>query len=193
MVAQSNGCLAVKFEAAFLRRLDFDKVSVADDSNIYARYVNGGEPSHAEYKALQDFLFRYNAREAGRLGMAVHIHTFHGPGGFYRAADSDPLLLESTFNDPSLRGTKFVLIHGGGVYAASFGPGVGWELGAWIAATTARQALAIALKDMMRSGEITLVGAEEIATMVMRTNAGALYNLPLERPAAAQAGVRAAA
>jgi len=31
-------------------------------------------PPHAQYKALQD-LFRYIAREAGCLGMAVHIHS----------------------------------------------------------------------------------------------------------------------
>jgi hypothetical protein len=32
---------------------------------------------------------------------------------------------------------------------------------------------------MMRDGEITRPRAEEIATMVMRTNAARLYNLPI--------------
>jgi len=222
------GCLAVKFEAAFLRALDFEDVSAAAASAIYAKYAAAGEPSHADYKALQDFLFRYIAREAGRLGMAVHIHSFNGPGNFYRAAGSDPLLLESAFNDPTLRKTNFVIVHGGGVYAphagamlwkpnvyldmsamtllytpakladvlrdwltqypekvlfgsdaAAFGPDTGWELGAWIAAKNGRSALALALTNMIRNGEVSRARAEEIATMVMRTNAATLYKLEL--------------
>jgi len=50
--------------------------------------------------------------------MAVHIHALEGAGGYYRAAGSDPLLLEPTFNDSTLRGTNFVIVHGGGMYAA---------------------------------------------------------------------------
>lgn len=118
------GCVAVKFEAAYLRALDFDDTSEAAARGVYARFVNShsqGSPSHADYKRLQDFLFRYIAREAGRLGMAVHIHVFEAAGGFYRAAGSDPYLLESAFNDPSLRQTHFVMLHGGGVYASHAG------------------------------------------------------------------------
>src|SRR5262245_19253718 len=113
---QKGGCVAVKFEAALLRSLDFEEVAASTASAIYARYASGGEPSHADYKALQDFLFRAIAREAGRLGMAVHLHSFEAPGNFYRATGADPLLLESTFNDPTLRKTNFVIVHGGGVY-----------------------------------------------------------------------------
>lgn len=115
------GSVAVKFEAAYLRSLDFGEASGAEAARIYARYVSGGEPSHAQYKTLQDFLFRYIAREAGRLGMAVHIHAFEGAGGFYVAAASDPLLLESVFNDPALRRTNFVIVHGGGAFAPHAG------------------------------------------------------------------------
>ena len=224
---RQGGCVAVKFEAAYLRALDFDEASEASVRPIYARYVGGGLPPHAQYKALQDFLFRYIAREAGRLGMAVHIHSLEGGGGFYRAAGSDPFLLESAFNDSTLRGTNFVIIHGGGVFAAhagamlwkpnvwldmsamdqilppatlapvlrnwleqypdkvlygsdafTLGPDAGWEIGAWLAQTTARRALGIALTGMMRDGEITRARAEEIATMVLRGNAAKLYGLP---------------
>ncbi|HEV8377053.1 MAG TPA: amidohydrolase family protein [Candidatus Polarisedimenticolia bacterium] len=115
------GCVAVKFEAALLRPLDFADVAKESASRVYSQYAAGGEPSHAEYKALQDFLFRAIAREAGRLGMAVHIHSFQGPGGYYRVAGSDPLLLEPALNDPSLRGTNFVIVHGGGMYASHAG------------------------------------------------------------------------
>jgi hypothetical protein len=117
---QKGGCVAMKFEAAFLRPLDFeDPASTA--SKTYAKYASGGEPSHADYKALQDFLFRNIVRESGRLGMAVHIHSFNGPGNFFRAAGADPLLLESAFNDPTLRKTNFVIVHGGGVYSSHAG------------------------------------------------------------------------
>ncbi|MGH7582162.1 MAG: amidohydrolase family protein [Gemmatimonadales bacterium] len=109
-----GGAIAVKFEAAYLRPLDFDAASPEDAARIYARYASGGIPTHAEYKTLEDFLFRYIARDAGRLGMAVHIHSFDGFGGFYRSAGSDPILLESAFNDSTLRGTNFVILHGGG-------------------------------------------------------------------------------
>ena len=115
---RKEGCLAVKFEAAYLRALDFDDASPVAARRIYARYIAAGIPTHAEYKTLQDYLFRYIAREAGRLGMAVHLHSLEGAGGFYHAAGSDPLLLEPAFNDSTLRGTNFVIVHGGGMYAS---------------------------------------------------------------------------
>jgi uncharacterized protein len=115
---RKEGCLAVKFEAAYLRALDFDDASPIAARRIYGRYVAAGTPTHAEYKTLQDYLFRYIAREAGRLSMAVHIHSLEGAGGYYRAAGSDPLLLEPAFNDSTLRGTSFVIVHGGGMYAS---------------------------------------------------------------------------
>jgi len=118
---RQNGCVALKFEAAYLRALDFTEASAETAARIYARHVNGVEPSRADYKQLQDHLFRYIAREAGRLGMAVHIHAFEGAGSFYDVAGSDPLLLEPAFNDPTLRRTNFVIVHGGGVYASHAG------------------------------------------------------------------------
>jgi predicted TIM-barrel fold metal-dependent hydrolase len=161
--------------------------------------------------------------------MAVHLHAFEGPGNFYRAAGSDPLLLEPVFNDPSLRQTNFVIIHGGGVFAShagamlwkpnvyadmsamtllytpaalaevlkdwltqypekvlygsdasALGPDMGWEIGAWVAARNGRKALASALGDMIRDKEVSRARAREIATMVMRANAGRLYQLGLQ-------------
>ncbi len=108
-----QGAIAVKFEAAYLRKLDFAEADIGAARRIYARYVRGGEPSAADYKTLQDFLFRYIAHEAGRLGLAVHIHAIDGAGAYYKQSGSNPLLLESVFNDPSLRKTNFVIIHGG--------------------------------------------------------------------------------
>jgi hypothetical protein len=110
---KQNGAVAVKYEAAYLRKLDFDDPNEARARAIYARFVRGGEPPASGYKALQDYLFYYIARECGRLGMAVHIHCIDGAGGYYRQSGSNPLLLETAFNDPTLRKTNFVVVHGG--------------------------------------------------------------------------------
>jgi predicted TIM-barrel fold metal-dependent hydrolase len=67
-----------------------------------------------------------------------------------------------------------------GTDAASLGPGLGWEMTAWMAMTTGRKALTIALSEMVSSGEISLSRAKEIATMVLRTNAANLYHLGLK-------------
>lgn len=107
------GAVAVKFEAAYLRPLDFDDPDSAAARRVYARYARGGTPTHAEYKALEDYLFREIAREAGRRGLAVQIHVLDLFGGFYSARGSAPHLLEPALNDSSLRGTNFVLVHGG--------------------------------------------------------------------------------
>ncbi len=229
--AQSRaGCVAVKFEAAYLRSLHFAEATREDAAKVYARYAAGGEPSHEDYKTLQDFLFRFIAREAGRLGMAVHIHSLEGAGNYFMTSGADPLLLEPAFNDRALAKTKFVIIHGGGVFAShagamlwkpnvfvdtslmslaypaerlaavlrdwltqfpekvlfgsdasAFGPDLGWEVAAQAGTVNVRQALALALTRMIDAGEVSRSRAEEIATMVMRTNASRLYNLGLSQ------------
>ncbi len=112
-----EGAVGIKFVAAYMRPLSFEKTPQNVAARIYARYVRGGihgaEPAWAEYKKLQDYLFRHIAVEAGRLGLAVHIHTGGGCGHFFNLSNGNPLLLESVVNDPSLRKTNFVLIHGG--------------------------------------------------------------------------------
>ncbi len=107
------GAVSVKFEAAYLRPLDFDDPDPARARRVYARYAAGGVPGRADYKALEDYLFREIAREAGRRGMAVQIHVLEQFGGFYSPRGSAPHLLEPAFNDSSLRGTNFVIVHGG--------------------------------------------------------------------------------
>src|ERR1700685_4672679 len=100
-----GGAVAVKFEAAYLRSLDFDDVPRAEADGAYLH--------KAPYKQLQDYLFRFIAAEAGRLGMAVHLHVAWGPGGYFHLAGTHPLVLESVFNDPRLHATNLVLLHGG--------------------------------------------------------------------------------
>jgi hypothetical protein len=108
-----DGAVAVKFEIAYLRALDLYDANEKDATRVYEQWVSGGEPPSADYKLLQDFLFRYACREAGRLGLVVHIHVFDGGGGSYVQSGSNPALLDSAFNDPALRKTNFVIVHGG--------------------------------------------------------------------------------
>ncbi len=117
----TGGAVAVKYEAAYLRSLEFDDVDRAVADRIYSQFAGKGAPSAAEYKPLQDFLFRYIAKECGRLGMAVHIHTMAGAGGYFQIAGANPLLLESVLNDPALRKTNFVMLHGGWPFTREIG------------------------------------------------------------------------
>jgi hypothetical protein len=113
---KGGGAVAEKLEAAYLRWLDFGAASEADAARVYAGHVNGGAPSPSDYKILQDYLFAYLAREAGRLGLAIHIHVANGGGANYDQRGSNPLLLTWAFNEPSLRKTNFVVVHGGYPY-----------------------------------------------------------------------------
>jgi len=110
---KQQGAVAIKFEAAYLRSLAFEPATREEASAIYAKYASAGTPPIADYTRLQDFLFRYIAAEAGRLNLPVHIHTGAGCGTYFNLYGSEPLRLESVFNDPSLRKTKFVMLHGG--------------------------------------------------------------------------------
>jgi hypothetical protein len=215
---KQGGAVAEKFEAAYLRSLAFDRVDRSDAERAYS--------GHAPYKQLQDYLFRFIAAECGRLGMAVHLHTMAGAGAYFDVAGSNPLLLEPVLNDPALRKTRFVMVHGGWPYtreitallvkpnayldfsqqsllldppilaqtirewlsfipekvlfatdAYPFSDELGWEESAWIGARRGRQALGIALTNMLRDGSISRERAKELARMVMRENARKLYGL----------------
>ena len=111
---KKNGAVAIKFEAAYLRSLDFGPAEPLQSvQQVYAHFIKGDVPLPHDYTRLQNFLFRYIAREAGRLGLPVHIHTGGGCGTYFMLMGSNPALLESVLNDPSLRKTNFVLLHGG--------------------------------------------------------------------------------
>ena len=110
---RAGGAAGIKFEAAYLRPLDFADPDPAAAARVYAKYVRGGVPSHSEYKLLEDDLFREIAREAGRLKLPIQIHALETFGGFYATGGSAPHLLEPAFNDSTLRGTRFIIVHGG--------------------------------------------------------------------------------
>lgn len=110
---KAAGAVSIKFEAAYLRSLDFESADPRAAATVYARYAAGGTPTHAEYTLLEDHLFRAIARHAGLLGLTVQIHSTEGFGGFYSPEGAAPHQLESAFNDPTLRATTFVIVHGG--------------------------------------------------------------------------------
>jgi predicted TIM-barrel fold metal-dependent hydrolase len=165
---------------------------------------------------LQDFLFRYIASECGRLGMAVHIHTMAGAGRYFDVEGANPLRLQSVLNDPDLRKTNFVMVHGGwpftreitallekpneyrdyssqslllppatlaktlrewlkwvpekvmfGTDAYPYSDEMGWEESGSVAAKRGREALTIAVTDMMGEDSISRDRALELATMVL--------------------------
>ena len=115
---RQGGAVAEKFEAAYLRSLAFDKADRAAADRVYAQFHGRGAPPDADYKTLQDYLFRFIAAECGRLGMAVHLHVQAGAGSYFSVSGANPLLLESVLNDPELRKTKFVMVHGGWPFTA---------------------------------------------------------------------------
>jgi uncharacterized protein len=219
------GAIAVKFEAAYLRSLEFDDPTQAEAARVYSGSRRAAPPD-ASYKSLQDYIFRYIASECGRLGLAVHLHSAAGGGGYFHVAGANPLELESVFNDPKLRKINFVMLHGGWPFtrevaallskpnayadfseqtftnypravagairewleyapekvlfatdAYPFSEEMYWEEAGWVASTTGRQALGLALTEMMHDGEITRARALVIAHLVLRDNARKLYNL----------------
>ena len=119
---KQGGALAEKFEAAYLRTLEFDAVMRETAERIYVRYIGKGAPEEGDYKALQDYLFRYVAAECGRLGLAVHLHTMAGAGSYFDVAGANPLHLESVLNAPELRKTRFVMVHGGWPFTREITP-----------------------------------------------------------------------
>ena len=112
---KKGGALAEKFEMAYLRTLAVGTPSRADAERVYAA-------GRGDYQALQDYIFRYILTECGRLGMAVHIHVAHGGGGFFNTTLANPQLLEPLYNDPALRATNIVMIHGGWPYTHEITP-----------------------------------------------------------------------
>jgi len=110
-----GGAVGVDVAIAEYRPINFDEVNAEVARAAYGRLVVAGElgASAADLKAFQDYTFRYIAREAGRLGLVVHIHTGMSRGAGRDVGNGNPLLLEPMLNDPNTQKTRFVLVHGG--------------------------------------------------------------------------------
>jgi hypothetical protein len=110
---RGRGGVSIKFEIAYFRTLHFDDPTQADAAKIYDRYHAGGKPSAAEHTVFEDFMFRYLLREAGRLHLAVQIHTAVGTGDFFSVTGGNVLNLENVLRGPRYSNVNFVLLHGG--------------------------------------------------------------------------------
>ena len=214
------GALGEKFEMAYLRSLEIGNPGRDEAQAAWRKGVAS--------RALQDYLFHAIAAECGRLGMVVQFHTGSGGGGYFEVRGSNPLLLEGVFNDPALRKTNFVMLHGGWPFTRELTPllqkpnvyvdfsaqqflaapsdlartlrawlefapekvlfgtdaypylpdaGMGWEDLALMGARAGREALGIALTEMVREGSVSRERAGELAEMVLRENARKLYGL----------------
>jgi predicted TIM-barrel fold metal-dependent hydrolase len=221
---KKGGALGEKFEMAYLRPLEIGNPSREEAE---AAWRDGGR-TVAAYRKLQDFIFRAIATECGRLGITVHFHTGEGAGGYFDFQGANPLLLQGLFNDPSLRQTNFVMVHGGwpftreagalltkpnayldfsvqqflrapsdlartirawleltpekvmfGTDAYPYAPeaGLSWSDTTLIVSEAGREALGLALTDMVREGTASGDRARELAAMVLRENARKLYGL----------------
>jgi uncharacterized protein len=110
---RGHGGVSIKFEIAYFRTLHFDDPPQAEAAKIYDRYHAGGKSSAAEHAIFEDYMFRYLLREAGRLHLAVQIHTAVGTGDFFSVTGGNVLNLENVLRDPRYSNVNFVLLHGG--------------------------------------------------------------------------------
>jgi predicted TIM-barrel fold metal-dependent hydrolase len=224
-----DGAVGLKFGIAYRRPLSFADAPEGETASIYQKYARAGEPPPpTQYKAVQDYLFRFVAREAGRVGLVFFTHTGVGHDDYFNISGANPALLESIFNDSTMRGTQFVIVHGGWPYDKEAGvmlqkpnvyadfsvqpllrstralsitlrawlewapekvlfgtdaysepgtPLANWEEKTWVASRMAREAIAIALTEMIDDGQVTREQALLLARMVLRDNAIRLFGL----------------
>jgi hypothetical protein len=79
--------IAVKSQAAYQRRLDYDDVSAEAAAPLFARFAaDPSSLSTAENKALQDHLFNYCLRRSQEYRLPVKLHT-----GYYAGTSRMPL------------------------------------------------------------------------------------------------------
>jgi predicted TIM-barrel fold metal-dependent hydrolase len=103
----------LKFEVAYFRPTTFSDPTRQEAENIYQHYVSGEVPSEKEYRAFQDYIFRYLVQEGGRLHLPIHIHSAVGIGDYFNLSQSNIMNLESVLRDPRYHSATFVMIHGG--------------------------------------------------------------------------------
>jgi uncharacterized protein len=113
---QRKGAIAMKFEVAYFRTTKFGDPAREQADDVYLRFVGGGIPSEQEYRAFQNYIFRFLVREGARLHLPVHIHSAVGIGDYFNLAESNIMNLENILRDPRYAGTAFVMIHGGYPY-----------------------------------------------------------------------------
>ncbi|MBI2433840.1 MAG: amidohydrolase family protein [Candidatus Hydrogenedentes bacterium] len=79
--------IAVKNQSAYVRALDYARVTAEEAAPLFARYLRKPEVlSPAEHKAIQDHLFHYCIEKATEYGLPVKLHT-----GYYADENKMPL------------------------------------------------------------------------------------------------------
>jgi hypothetical protein len=78
--------VAVKSQAAYSRRLDYEPVDAAVAGPLFARHAAGEALEGAERKALEDHLMRACVERARQAGLPVKLHC-----GYYAGSRSMPL------------------------------------------------------------------------------------------------------
>jgi len=114
-----DGAVALKLSISYQRDLRVGNPSRAEAARVYRQYARNPSPPADDYRALQDFLIREIARQAGRIGLPLQIHVGAGSGPSFDNAGADPFLLMPMLLDTALRETTFVLVHGGFPSAAA--------------------------------------------------------------------------
>jgi hypothetical protein len=110
---RARGGVGIKFEIAYFRTLHFDDPPEEAAEAVYRKYHAGGSPTAAEHAVFEDYVFRYLLREAGRLHLAVQIHTAVGIGDYFSVTNGNILNLENVLRDARYSNVTFVLLHGG--------------------------------------------------------------------------------
>jgi hypothetical protein len=120
----SEGAVGIDLGVSSWRGLDFDAVNAEVARSAYGRLVIGGEfgANPADLKAFQDYTFRYLAREAGRVGLVVHVKTGMSRDATGIVGNGNPILLGPTLADPTLQKTRWLLVHGGFPFDKETGP-----------------------------------------------------------------------
>ncbi|HTS80900.1 MAG TPA: amidohydrolase family protein [Myxococcaceae bacterium] len=120
----ADGAVGIDVGVSAWRSLDFDQVNAEIARAAYGRLVIGGEfgASPADLKAFQDYTFRYLAREAGRVGLVVHVKTGLSRDATGIVGNGNPILLGPAIADPTLQKTRWLLVHGGFPFDKETGP-----------------------------------------------------------------------
>lgn len=113
---QNRGGVAIKFEAAYFRTLQFSDPPREHAEAIYNKYHAGGVPTPDEYREFQDYIFRVMVDQAGKLHLPMHFHSAVGIGDYFSLQGGNVLNLENVLRDPRYKNVTFVLLHGGWPY-----------------------------------------------------------------------------
>src|SRR5215813_4871549 len=105
----ADGAIGIDVGVSAWRSLDFDPVNAETARAAYGRLVVGGEfgASPADLKAFQDYTFRHLAREAGRVGLVVHVKTGMSRDATGIVGNGNPILLGTAMADPTLQKVKW--------------------------------------------------------------------------------------